>query len=140
MIRLAKPIAALCTVAVFLIAAGQASAANVAEPSCCAPEPPKPCCYTPCFHYKKHCLFVKKVCPCDCSPPVEAVLQVVDPRCNCYVDVPICMPACCTGVPCIDSRCGLFDRGIVVYEWCCGYKVKVVFKQCGKVDVHYYGL
>ncbi|WDI40388.1 hypothetical protein [Bremerella sp. P1] len=136
-----KTVPFLLVAAVMLVSAGQATAANKnLEPGCCAPEPPTPCCYEPCFHYKTHKLFVKKACPCSCCPPVEAVLQVVDPRCNCFVDVPVCLPSCCTGVPTIDSRCGLFHRGIVEYEWCCGFKIKMVFKQCGHVDVHYYGL
>ncbi|PQO47035.1 hypothetical protein [Blastopirellula marina] len=124
---------------ILLASAGTTFAAKSAEPTCCAPEPPKPCCYEPCFRYKTHRL-AKKACPCDCCGPTEAILQVTDPRCNCYVDVPVCIPSCCEGVPCIESRCGLFNRGIVEYEWCCGFKVKVVFKNHGKVDVHYYGL
>ncbi|MEW4451881.1 hypothetical protein AB1L30_04260 [Bremerella sp. JC817] len=141
MISLAKPLSALFAVAVLLTMAGQTSAAaKHVEPTCCAPEPPKPCCYEPCFTYKNHRLFTKKACPFDCCPPTEAILQVVDPRCNCFVDVPVCLPSCCTGVPCIDSRCGMFNRGIVEYEWCCGFKIKMVFKKCGNVDVHYYGL
>lgn len=141
MTYLTKTLPMLLAVTVLLVSAGQATAANKSlEPSCCAPEPPTPCCYDPCFHYKTHKLFVKKACPCDCGPQVEAILQVVDPRCNCFVDVPVCLPSCCTDMPKIDSRCGMFHRGIVEYEWCCGFKIKMVFKHGGNVDVHYYGL
>jgi hypothetical protein len=28
---------------------------------------------------------------------------------------------------------------VVEYDWCCGYKVKVVFDRRGDVTVHYYG-
>jgi hypothetical protein len=28
---------------------------------------------------------------------------------------------------------------VVTYEWCCGYKVRVVFDRCGDITVHSYG-
>lgn len=125
------------------VMSSEASANSIAkiEPTCCGPVAPEPCCYTPCISYKTHRLFTKKACPCDCAPPVEMILQVVDPRCNCYVDVPVCVPACCVDMmPEVDSRCAIFKRGIVEYTWCCGYKIKVVFAGHDKVNVHYYGL
>lgn len=140
MMKFTKTLPVFFAAVVLLASASSSQAAKSVEPTCCAPVPPKPCCYEPCFRYKTHRLFVKKACPCACGPPTEVILQVTDPRCNCYVDVPVCLPSCCEGIPCITSRCGLFKRGIVEYEWCCGFKIKMVFKDCGKIDVHYYGL
>jgi len=130
----------ICAVCLVFSATGTAQAANNPAPEYLPPIcTPQPCCYEACFHYKTHRLH-KKVCPCDCCPPVKMVIQVIDPRCNCFVDVPVCVPACCKGVPKVSSRCGLFNRGIVEYCWCCGYKIKFVFRKGGHVDVHYYGL
>jgi hypothetical protein len=67
------------------------------------------------------------------------VLQVVDPCCCCYVEVPVCLPACCEAVPTVCSRHGLFGRRIVDYSWCCGYRIKIVFRRCGDLTVHCYG-
>lgn len=93
-------------------------------------------CYKPCISYKHHrgC----KVC-CGCESPIKTVLVVNDPCCcDCPVEVPVCIPSCCTDKPCVSSRCGLFGRGIVDYSWDCGYRVRVVFTRHGVV-VHTYG-
>jgi hypothetical protein len=118
------------------VLASHHAAANVLYVDCgCSAETPK-CCYEPCISYcYRHC---RRVC-CDCRPPVKAVLKVVDPRCCCYLDVPVCLPACCEGEPCITSRCALFGRSIVEYSWCCGVKVRMVIAKCGDVRVTYFG-
>ena len=95
------------------------------------------CCEKPCITYRQRgrC---RKVC-CGCDPPTKTTLKVDDPCCckTCY-DIPICLPACCKGDPCVKGRCGICCKGFVVYEWCCGYKVKVVIKKCGDIVVTSY--
>jgi hypothetical protein len=106
--------------------------AAVAAPDCCPPV-----CPTPCITYRHH--GPSKSC---CSqPPIETVLCVKDPcRCGCEVMVPVCLPACCLDeVPKVSSRCGLLGRGVVTYQYCCGFTVRVVFQRCGNVVVHTYG-
>jgi hypothetical protein len=70
---------------------------------------------------------------------ITMILDVKNPTCCTIVQIPVCVPCCCTDVPKVSAHCGLFGRGIAVYEWCCGYKVKVVFDKCGDVVVHSYG-
>jgi hypothetical protein len=118
----------------------KAASAASADPSCCTPAPPccpQPCCSQPCIRY------IDRTChkPCcgDCKPPVQTVLKVVNPITCCPVDVPVCLPACCEGCPAVDSRCGLLCRGVVTYDWCCGYRVVVRFDRCGDVTVVYRG-
>jgi hypothetical protein len=106
-----------------------ASGASVASPVCC----PKRC-----ISYKHHrpC---KKVC-CTCAPPIQTVLLVKDPCvCGCFVEVPICLPVCCEGEPKVCCKNGLLGRSIVEYEWCCGYRVKIVFDRRGDLVVHTFG-
>jgi hypothetical protein len=97
-----------------------------------------PCCTKPCISYRHH-RRCRRHCCCDCRPPVSVVLQVVDPCRSCYVEVPVCLPACCGDTPTVCSRRGLFGRRIVDYSWCCGYHIKVVFRRCGDLIVHCYG-
>lgn len=123
-----------------------ASSANAASLAANAPEELKACCYEPCFTYRNHKFLTRNVCKCrcececKCEPPVKAVLTVIDPRCCCTVDVPVCIPACCEGEPKICGRCTAFGHAVVEYKWCCGYRIKMVFGKCGAVNVHYYGL
>lgn len=101
----------------------------VADPSCCPP---------PCITYKHHCT-LKKTC-CGCCEPIKVMLTVKDPCCcDKYVEIPICLPGCCKGEPSVCGKCGVLGRGVVTYDWCCGYKVRVVFDKCGDVTVHSYG-
>jgi len=97
------------------------------------------CCEKPCIVYRHHgrC---RRAC-CTCAPPVKTVLLVKNPAdCReCYVEVPVCIPACCTQPPCVDGRCGLFGRGVVDYDYCCGFRIRVIFRRCGDVVVHYFG-
>ena len=120
-----------------------AAAGEAAEPVpvCAAPEPAcapvQPCC-EPCIRYVAHRL-CRKVC-CCCTPPKQIVLQVQDPCCcDRVVQIPVCVPGCCGDDPCVTSRCGLLCRGVVKYEWCCGFRVRVVFRHCGDIVVHTYG-
>jgi hypothetical protein len=97
---------------------------------------PAVCCPQRCFDYKHH-FHCKRF---RCSPTIETVLLVKDPCvCGCFVEVPVCLPVCCTGAPEVDCHRGLLGRDVVEYDWCCGYKVKVVFDRRGDVTVHYYG-
>ena len=96
------------------------------------------CCPDRCVIYKHHrpC---KKAC-CTCAPPVQTVLLVEDPCvCGCLIEVPICLPACCVGEPKVCNRNGFLGRDVVEYEWCCGYRVKMVFTKRGDLVVHTFG-
>jgi hypothetical protein len=94
------------------------------ESGCCTPK--EPCSEEPCLVYR-HC--GPKLC-CGCEPPKEIVLKVKDPCTGCEIDVPVCAPACCEGEPEVCSGTGLFCRDKVEYEWCCGFRVTVVFRRC----------
>ena len=116
-----------------------AEAAVVMQPMPAVCAPAVECCPQPCIRYVAHrpC---RKTCCCCCTPPVETVLHVQDPCCcTRIVEVPVCLPSCCQGDPCTTSRCGLLCRGVTTFQWCCGYKVRVVFRHCGDVVVHTYG-
>lgn len=86
--------------------------------------------------YKRHILGPK--CKC-CLPPVNVVLQVKEPCGCCLIDVPVCIPACCTGAPEVHCRRGVFGRHVVTYDWCCGYHLKIVMTKHGDLIVHYFG-
>jgi len=81
----------------------------------------------------------RKTC-CDCGSSYETVLTVIDPKTCCPIDVPVCLPSCCTGYPQCSARNGLLGRGVTSYSWCCGYVVRVVVGHHGDVTVHYYGV
>jgi len=85
-------------------------------------------------HHRGHC----RAC-CAKSPPLQTVLTVENPRTKCPVAVPVCIPSCCVELAGVHGRCGLLGRGIVHYEWCCGFSLKVVFDRFGDATVHYYG-
>ncbi len=94
------------------------------EQDCCTPK--EPCCPEPCLVYR-HC--GPKLC-CGCEPPQQIVLKVTDPCTGCEIDVPVCAPACCEGEPQVCSGKGIFCRDKVDFEWCCGFRVTVVFRKC----------
>jgi hypothetical protein len=94
-------------------------------------------CKTPCITYKHHGT-LRKTC-CGCSGTYTAVLQVEDPCTCCVYEIPVCVPDCCVGEPRVHGRLNVLGRGAVVYHWCCGYKVKLVFDRCGDVTVHMIG-
>lgn len=125
----AKPVSALVL----------AKSATLADPSCCAPAPaPVVCCKQPCITYKHHCTLRRTCCDC-CKPPLKIVLKVQDPCTCCTYDVPVCLPGCCCGEPVVCDKVGILGRASVTYEWCCGYRVKVVFDRCGDITVHSFG-
>lgn len=79
---------------------------------------------------------------CGCYDPckkMELILQVKDPCTCCLVEVPVCIPACCTAAPSVCCYQGFLRRQVVEYSWSCGFYLKVVFDRCGDVTVHYYG-
>jgi hypothetical protein len=89
-----------------------------------------------CIQYRHH---GRPLDCCGCGPSIQTVLCVKDPATCCTVLVPVCLPRCCTDVPCVSSRVGLFRRGIVDHDWNCGLRVRVVFSRHGDVVVHYFG-
>ncbi len=123
--------------AAILRAYAAAKVTSATQPAHCASPavtvPPK-CCYKPCITYREAgCC---KKC-CTSGPDIQMILRVQDPKSCCTVDVPVCVPACCQGTPCVSSRCALFCRGAVWYDWACGFSVKVVFKHNGDLVVTY---
>jgi hypothetical protein len=109
-----------------------ASPAVGAVPAACAPVIccPRDICY------RSH-----KGCGCyDPCKKMELILQVKDPCACCLVEVPVCIPACCTTAPKVCCHKGFLRREVVEYSWDCGFCLKVVFDRCGDVTVHYYGV
>jgi hypothetical protein len=91
----------------------------------------------PCVQYRHH---GRPICCCDCNAPaqIKTVLIVKDPQdCCCCVAVPVCLPGCCTGEPCVTSRCGILGRGIVRYDYDCGVRVTITFRARGDLVVTY---
>ena len=70
---------------------------------------------------------------------MEMILQVKDPCTCCVVEVPVCIPACCTGAPTVCSHKGFLRHQVVEYSWPCGFFLKVVFDRQGDIVVHYFG-
>ncbi|HEX5105730.1 MAG TPA: hypothetical protein VFV87_18045 [Pirellulaceae bacterium] len=117
------------------MASSAAVSAAAAGGGCCTPTE---ICKDPrCISYKSHRFLRCKWDPCHTQ---KTVLQVPDYCCCCLVEVPVCIPACCSGAPTVCSHCGHFGHDVVEYSWCCGYHLKVVFDKCGNVVVHSYGL
>jgi hypothetical protein len=95
------------------------------------------CCAAPKIKYQHHCTLRKT---CDrCCDTFQTVLTVCNPHCGEEIDIPLCLPACCEGEPKVCDRSGVLGRSSTTYEWCCGYRVKVVIDRCGDVAVHTYG-
>jgi hypothetical protein len=74
-----------------------------------------------------------------CNPTVNLVMVTQNPADHCLYEIPLCVPACCTGEPIVSSRCGLFGRGVVEYCWPCGFRAIVKFRNIGDVRVDYEG-
>ena len=70
-----------------------------------------------------------------CCKLQDVVLEVKGP-CHCMVQVPVCVPGCCTDVPHISTGRDIFGRFSYTYQWRSGYKVDVVFRPRGDVMVH----
>lgn len=90
-----------------------------------------------CIKYKHHITLRKT--GSKCVEPIKTILVVKDPCNCCEVEIPVCLPGCCTGEPKLCSHPGILGRNIVEYEWCCGFRVKIVFDRCGDITVHTYG-
>jgi hypothetical protein len=74
------------------------------------------------------------------SGQVQLVMVTQDPADGCCYEIPMCIPACCTGEPKISSGRGLLGRGVVEYCWQCGFRAKVKFRHTlGDVRVDYEG-
>jgi len=74
------------------------------------------------------------------SGQVQLVMVTQDPADGCCYEIPMCIPACCTGEPKISSGRGIFGRGVVEYCWQCGFRAKVKFRHTlGDVRVDYEG-
>ncbi len=71
---------------------------------------------------------------------IQLVVVTQDPSDGCLYEIPLCIPACCTGEPKIKGSRGLLGRGIVEYCWPCGFKAKIKFRHVlGDVKVEYEG-
>jgi hypothetical protein len=91
--------------------------------------------FTPLVHYRSSWF-----CPpcCVAYEPVEVTLLVKDPAsCDCYAEIPVCIPSCCVDEATICNRAGILGRRWVDYEWQCGFKISVLFRARGDVVVHY---
>ena len=71
------------------------------------------------------------------SPFVELTMVTQNPADGCFYEIPLCLPACCTGEPKVTSYCGLMGRGVVVYCYQCGLEIEVKFRLRGDVEVEY---
>ncbi len=71
------------------------------------------------------------------SGQIRIVVLTQDPAEGCYYQIPLTVPACCVGEPSVSGGRGLLGRGIVAYEWPCGFKAKIKFRHIlgdAKVD------
>jgi hypothetical protein len=130
--QVSQPAIVAAKTSVPAIAVGNVALVSAAD---CPPAAPPACSvYKPCVSYchRGRC--------CDsCSPRVQQVLLVKDPcDCCCAAEVPVCLPACCKDA-CVSSKCGLFGRSFVTYEYDCGVCVTITFRRCGDVLVTYRG-
>jgi hypothetical protein len=74
------------------------------------------------------------------SGQVQLVMVTQDPSDGCLYEIPMCIPACCTGEPKVSSGRGIFGRGVVEYCWPCGFRAEVKFRHVlGDVKVEYEG-
>ncbi len=71
------------------------------------------------------------------SPFVKLSMVTQNPADCCFYEIPLCLPACCTGEPKMTSYCGLFGRGVVKYCYECGLEVEVKFRLRGDIEVEY---
>ncbi len=72
------------------------------------------------------------------SGQVQVVMVTQDPADGCCYEIPLCVPACCTGDPVVSGGRGILGRGVVEYCWSCGFKAKVKFRHVlGDVKVDY---
>ena len=94
------------------------------------------CCGTRCVAYRHH---VRRRCCDPCLVTVPVVLHVKDPCTCCVIEIPVCIPSCCSAAPTACCHKGHLGKNVVTYSWDCGYCLDVVFDRRGDVTVHYYG-
>lgn len=63
--------------------------------------------------------------------PQKILLKVTHPCNGCCYDVPVCLPACCHGAPCVSHHRTIIGCGRVVYRWSCGHCVVIRFPRHG---------
>jgi hypothetical protein len=68
---------------------------------------------------------------CPPPPPQKVVLEVCHPCTHCKLEVPVCIPACCQGVPCVRFQNTLIGQGKTVFSWQCGHEVVVRYTRDG---------
>jgi hypothetical protein len=74
------------------------------------------------------------------SGEIHMVMVTQDPADGCFYEIPLCIPACCTGEPAMSGGMGIFGRGVVEYCWPCGFRAIVKFRHVlGDVRVDYEG-
>jgi hypothetical protein len=75
----------------------------------------------------------RRDCPPSCPPPppLKLVLEVCHPCTGCKYEVPVCVPACCVGEPCVRFERTLIGYGKTVFEWQCGHRVVVRYPHAG---------
>ncbi len=71
----------------------------------------------------------------DCGPTQKVVLEVCHPKTCCKIEVPVCIPCCCQGAPCVRFEHTLLGHGRTVFTWSCGYEVAVRYTCCGGISV-----
>ena len=77
---------------------------------------------------------------CDpCLEPINTTLTVCHPCTGCTIEVPVCLPGCCTGSPTACDRGTLIGAGLTRFDWCCGFSVVVRYQRCGDITVVYRG-
>ena len=81
----------------------------VCKPVCktiteCAPACCEPCC-NPCVNICYRDLTRCSVCCDPCVPDIKTCVTVCDPCTGCAIKVPVCLPGCCKGDPCVSGRC-----------------------------------
>jgi hypothetical protein len=81
---------------------------------------------------------LRKRC-CARAEEIQTVLKVRNPQTACDVLVPVCLPACCGKLLGAHGRRAMLGRGVVHYDWSCGFHLKVIFDHHDHVTVHYYG-
>jgi hypothetical protein len=74
------------------------------------------------------------------SGQVQLVMVTQDPSDGCCYEIPLCIPACCTGDPKVSGGRSILGRGVVEYCWPCGFRAIVKFRHLrGDVRVDYEG-
>ncbi|MFO0965208.1 MAG: hypothetical protein U0793_06440 [Gemmataceae bacterium] len=69
--------------------------------------------------------------PCPPPPPQQIILSVCHPCTGCKYDVPVCIPACVAGAPCVHFERTLIGHGRTVFDWPCGYQVVIRYPHSG---------